>query len=93
MDNIRNYIENSGAFDKDPTTGIYTMNSADSCDKWTDSIPLYGSVDRGYCVVATSPISQSELDSNQFDSATFTVTRYSGEGVPPHQNRFNYTLS
>ena len=44
-------------------------------------------------MVSTSPISQQELKSGQFDGGIFTVTRYSGAGVPPSQYTHDYNLS
>ena len=96
---ISNYTIDSGAFNHNDVTENYTWNGHDNwnglsgCYKWTDSIPFYGSVDRGYCVISAPQIAASELESHTFDSQKFVVRQYWGAGVPPSQYSHDWTQS
>jgi hypothetical protein len=97
---IRDYIETSGAFTYNSATGSYTWNGNDKfgsntgCYKWTDDLPWpYPDVDRGYCVISSTPIAKSELDSSIFTSGSFVVRKYYGAGFPVNQYTNDYTLS
>jgi hypothetical protein len=89
---IRNYIETSGAFSYDTSTGNYTMNGNDGVYMWTDTIY---NVQRGYQLAVNKPISTQELESGQFDSQTFKVVKYwaSGGGLGQWQESTMFTLT
>jgi hypothetical protein len=89
---IRNYIETSGAFNYDSTTGNYTMNGNDAVYMWTDTIY---NVQRGYQLAVNKPISTQELESGQFDSQTFKVVKYwaSGGALGQWQESTMFTLT
>ena len=67
---IKQYIENSSAFDYNSTTGNYSMNNEDAFNGWTDTVYP---VDRTYGIYSVPVISQQELDRGYFDNVKILV--------------------